>query len=93
MDGIDSGNFFNFRPPDIQVGDFAGPRVILEKGFKLVIHGGVGEDAKRELFDIRYDPAESNNLVHEFLEVGANLEEKLKIWQQSVFESLMGNHY
>lgn len=73
--------------------DFRGARAILDNQYKLVIHGGVGENAKRELFDIIRDSAETNNLIHELPEMGFLLEEKLKIWQQSVLESLMGNDY
>jgi len=93
MDGIPTRNFTNFKHPDIQEPDFGGPRAILDMQFKLVIHGGIGDDAKRELFDIKKDSAETNNLIHELPEVGENLENKLKIWQQSVLESLMGNDY
>ncbi|WP_373496811.1 sulfatase [Aquiflexum sp.] len=93
MNGIATRNFTNFHHLDIQVQDFGGARAILDNRFKLVIHGGIGDDAKKELFDVREDPAESNNLIQQLPEVGILLEGKLKLWQQSVLESLMGNDY
>jgi hypothetical protein len=65
----------------------------LDNQYKLVIHGSFGENVKRELFDIKKDSAETNNLIHELPEKGLLLEEKLKIWQQSVLESLLGYDY
>lgn len=93
MNGNATRNFTNFHHPDIQEKDFGGAKAILDNQFKLVIHGGVGENSKKELFDIKKDVAETNNLIHEMPEIGLLLEEKLKIWQQSVLESLMGNDY
>jgi arylsulfatase A-like enzyme len=93
MNGIATRNFTNFHHPDIQEKDFGGARAILDNQFKLVIHDRIGENAERELFDIKKDSAETNNLIHELPEMALLLEEKLKIWQQSVLESLMGNDY
>jgi arylsulfatase A-like enzyme len=93
MNGIPTRNFTNFHHPDIQEKDFEGERAILDNQYKLVIHGGIGENAKRELFDIKKDSAETNNLIHELPEMALLLEEKLNIWQQSVLESLIGNDY
>lgn len=93
MDGIATRNFTNFHHPDIQEMDFGGARAILDNRLKLVIYGGVGEDAKRELFDLKNDPAETNNLIGDLPLVASTLEDKLWTWQQSVLESLMGNDY
>jgi arylsulfatase A-like enzyme len=93
MNGIATRNFTNFHHPDIQEQDFGGGRAILDNQYKLVIHGGLGEDARKELFDIKNDPSESNNLISELPEVASALGEKLRKWQQSVLESLMGQDY
>ncbi|MFN3801033.1 sulfatase [Belliella pelovolcani] len=93
MNGIATRNFTNFHYPDIQERDFGGGRAILDNQYKLVIHDGLGVDAGRELFDIKNDPAESNNLISELPEVASALGEKLRKWQQSVLESLIGQDY
>jgi hypothetical protein len=58
-----------------------------------VIHGGTDEKAVRELFDVRVDPAEKNNLIDTQPEIAQKLEKQLRDWQQSVLESLMGKDY
>jgi hypothetical protein len=93
MDGIATRNFTNFKHSDIQDGDFVGERAILNKEFKLVMHGGVGEDDKKELFNIRQDPSESNKLIADESQIAHQLEKQLLAWQQSVLESLIGSDY
>lgn len=93
MNGIPTRNFVNFRYTDIQEQDFGGARAILDNQYKLVIHGGTGENAERELFDIKKDPAETNNLINKLPKIGLLLEDKLNTWQQSVLGSLSGNDY
>jgi arylsulfatase A-like enzyme len=86
-------NFLNFHHPDIQEGDFAGPRALLDNRFKLVLDGeGRGQPVK-ELFDVRADPAEKNNLIAAHPAEAARLEQQLRAWQQSVLESLTGADY
>lgn len=93
MNGIPTRNFKNFIHPDIQEQDFSGPRTLLGNQYKLVIHGGTGEEAEKELFDINADPAEENNILSDFPEIADNMEKALNEWQQSVLESLIGNDY
>jgi len=93
MDGIPMRNFKNFHHPDIQAQDFGGPRAILDNRYKLVIHGAADADARRELFDVREDPAEKNNLIAVEPQIADKLEKQLLAWQQSVLESLMGEDY
>ena len=93
MGEIATRNFNNFHHPDIQEKDFGGPRAILDNRYKLVIHGGPNEDAVKELFDVRSDSAETNNLIDAQPAVAQRLEKDLRDWQQSVMESLMGEDY
>src|SRR5690606_22164468 len=87
--GIGTRNFKNFKYSDIQDGDRAGARAILDNRYKLIIHGGFGDKAKKELFDVREDPAEEHNLITTQEAVAEKLEQQLRNWQQSVLESLM----
>ncbi len=93
MGEIATRNFNNFHHPDIQEQDFGGPRAILDNQYKLVIHGSSKEDPARELFDVRLDSAETNNLIDSQPAVAQKLEKDLRDWQQNVLESLMGEDY
>jgi arylsulfatase A-like enzyme len=90
-DGTPMRNFQNFQHPDIQEQDFAGARAILDNRFKLVIDGD--RDTGKELFDVRSDPAEKNNLIKTHPAEAAKLERQLRAWQQSVLHSLTGADY
>jgi arylsulfatase A-like enzyme len=92
MGDIATRNFNNFHHPDIQEQDFAGPRAILDNQYKLVIHGSP-KDSVKELFNVRADPAEENNLIDSQQEVALKLEQQLRDWQQSVLQSLVGEDY
>jgi arylsulfatase A-like enzyme len=93
MDGINTRDFKNFHHPDIQEEDFGGPRAILDNRYKLVIHGEANSGAIRELYDVREDPAEKNNLIDIKVEIANELETRLRTWQESVLRSLMGEDY
>jgi arylsulfatase A-like enzyme len=87
-------NFQNFHHPDIQEGDFAGPRAIVDNRFKLVVDGEVRrEGSTKELFDLRRDPAEKTNVIAAHPAEAAALERQLRAWQQSVLGSLTGADY
>ena len=86
-------NFRNFHHPEITEQDFDGPRVILDNRYKLVVDAQAGDRSERELFDLRDDRAEKNNLIEKEPEVARNLEKQLHEWQQSVLESLTGADY
>ncbi|MBL9211867.1 MAG: sulfatase-like hydrolase/transferase [Opitutaceae bacterium] len=90
-DGTATRNFQNFHHPDIRPEDFAGPRAIVDNRYKLVVDGERG--STKELFDLRADPAEKNNLITAEPAVAAKLEQQLRAWQQSVLESLTGADY
>ena len=91
MNGIYTRNFRNLHLSEISEQDYEGPRVILDNRYKLVI--GPGKDPTVELFEIRKDPAEKNDLSESRAEVVMNLERQLEVWQTSVLESLTGADY
>ena len=93
MDGRLTRNFRNFHHPSITEQDFAGPRAVLDNRYKLVVDGQPGSESVKELFDLRNDHAEENNLIKTKREIAKNLEQQLRDWQQSVLNSLMGADY
>jgi hypothetical protein len=58
-----------------------------------VVHDKQGSEATRQLFDLREDPAEENDLIEAKPDVARNLERQLRDWQQSVLNSLTGADY
>lgn len=92
MAGRYTRNFTNYHHKQITEDDYKGPRTFLDNHYKLVIHDQ-GDSSKKELFDIRNDPAEKTNLMEVKPEIAADLERKLRAWQQSVLTSLTGADY
>ena len=92
MGDIPTRNFKNFRYPAIRSADYVGPRAVIDGDFKLVIHEQK-DGVHRELFDLRKDPAEAQNLLREDPERAENLELRLGKWQSSVLNSLTGVDY
>jgi arylsulfatase A-like enzyme len=90
-DGAPTRDFQNFHHPHIQEQDFGGARAILGNRYKLVIDGARGNG--KELFDVRSDPAEKNNLIIAHAADAKKLEDQLRTWQQSVLQSLTGADY
>lgn len=84
-------NFENYHQPEITDQDYTGSRTILDKRYKLVVDGG--KKSGRELFDVRADPAEKNNLIEDQPEIAGKLEKQLREWQQSVLNSLREADY
>ena len=93
MGGRLTRNFSNFRHPAVTEQDFAGPRAIVDNGYKLVIAGQGGNASLKELFDLREEPAEKNNLIDSQPETAKRLERELRAWQESVLKSLTGADY
>ncbi len=85
-------NFVNYRHPVILESDYGGVRSILQGDYKLVV-AGQGEAEKRELFDLRSDPSEANNLVESQPAAATELRDELRQWQESVLRSLTGADY
>jgi len=86
-------NFVNFHHPEIREQDFGGVRVLLDNRYKLIVKSRRRQPDVRELYDVRKDPAEKQNLVKVEPAVARGLERKLRAWQQSVLESLTGVDY
>jgi arylsulfatase A-like enzyme len=93
MGGRLTRNFINFHHTSITDQDFGGAKVILDNRYKLVVHGKPGSESIRELFDVRDDPAEENNLIDSKPDIAKNLERQLHDWQKSVLNSLTGADY
>lgn len=88
MAGKPTRTFRNFHHPEIAESDYSGPRAILDNRYKLVVH-----DGRRELFDVRDDPAETKNLLEDHPEIAEQLERQLRNWQKSVLKSLTAADY
>ena len=93
MDGKYTRSFKNFHHTDIQSQDFMGPRAVLDNRYKLVIQESDAGTVVKELFDIRSDPGEKNNIISAQPKIANKLEIKLQDWQQSVLQSLKGKDY
>ena len=96
MDGRFTRNFRNFRHPRITDRDYAGAKAILDNTYKLVVDGApepAGSKAAKELFNVRNDPGEKENIVQASPETARNLDKRLRDWQQSVLTSLTGADY
>jgi arylsulfatase A-like enzyme len=93
MAGKATRDFLNYRHPSLTEEDYLGPRAIIDGDLKLVIHERAGGQARRELFDLRADPAESTNLLEERPEDAQRLQSELRDWQTSVLKSLTGADY
>lgn len=92
MGNVATRTFRNFHHPEISATDYNGSRAILDNQYKLVIDGKRGTSSK-ELFDVRKDPSEENNLAESHPLITAQLEEKMKTWQSSVLQSLTEANY
>ena len=93
MDGRFTRNFRNFLHPETTERDYSGPRAIVDNRYKLVINDRQGGDPQKELFDLRNDPAEQNDLIETRGEIAQRLELILLDWQRSVLKSLTGANY
>ena len=91
MDGKFTRDFENYHHTEIVEADFEGPRAILDRRFKLVVDGQ--PDSGQELFDIRADAGESEDLASAHPIEAQRLGDSLKQWLQSVLESLTGADY
>ncbi len=92
MRGIATRNFTNVHHPGITEQDFRGQQSFIVGDHKLVVRTR-GEGEGIELFNLKDDPAETNNLAAEKPELVEELRAGMREWQQSVLHSLMGNDY
>ncbi len=86
-------DFTNYRHPVITEADYQGARTIIDGDNKLVVRETKDGEAKVELFDLKADPAEANNLSASDPETTEQLRGKLRNWQDSVLKSLTGADY
>jgi arylsulfatase A-like enzyme len=87
MGGLFTRNFRNYHHPEIREKDFQGARAILVDHYKLVVDGDQGTGT--ELFDLKKDPGETNNLARIFPGLVQRLSRQLREWQGGVMNSLM----
>jgi len=87
-------DFLNLRHPGpIVDADYRGPRAIIDGRYKLVIHEPEQGEPKYELFDLDSDPAERTDLIARYPDTAESLQRKLRDWQSSVLQSLLGKDY
>ena len=85
--------FRNFHYPEISEDHTGGPRTMIDNDYKLVLDAGGPNDSVIELFDLKKDPAESENLASSNPEIVEAMQKQLREWQQSVLTSLTGADY
>lgn len=93
MDGKFTRSFRNLHYPGISEGHTGGARTMIDKQYKLLIDAQGGGESIVELFDLRNDPAEENNLAALHPAIVETMQNKLLLWQQSVLLSLTGQDY
>ena len=91
MRGLFTCNFRNDHHSNITQENFHGARAIISGDYKLVIDGD--KNTGIELFHLRKDSAESNNLAKSQTALAKKLQLQLRDWQESVLNSLMEDDY
>lgn len=89
--GLFTRNFRNYHHPEIREKDFKGARAILTDDYKLVIDAD--GDSGIELFAVKHDIGETNNLAEAHPDIVKRLSRQLRSWQEDVMDSLMGQDY
>jgi arylsulfatase A-like enzyme len=92
LGGIPTRNFRNYRHPGITDGDYSGTRTIVDNRYKLMLRS-TDDGTERQLFDLKNDPAETDNVLEARPKVAKQLEQELREWQESVLNSLTGREY
>lgn len=93
MAGKATRDFLNHRQPPLSDADFRGARSIIDGDLKLIVRETRRGEPQRELYDLRSDPAETNNLIDDQPARAEELAGHLRQWQESVLNSLLGNDY
>ncbi|MEO1993961.1 MAG: sulfatase-like hydrolase/transferase [Planctomycetaceae bacterium] len=93
LGGKRTRSFQNYHQPPVSETDYAGPRVVLDNRYKLVIGGARGEATSVELFDMQNDSAETRNLAAAEPEITSKMGQQLRRWQKSVLHSLAEADY
>ncbi|MBT6957454.1 MAG: sulfatase-like hydrolase/transferase, partial [Opitutae bacterium] len=89
--GLFTRNFRNDHHPEITEDDYNGARAIISGDYKLVIDGD--KNTGVELFNLRNDSAESNNLAGSQSVMVEKLKKEMRDWQASALNSLMEADY
>ena len=92
MNGKPTRTFRNFHQSTIGQDDFRGSRVAMSNQYKLIITGR-GDKEKHQLFELKVDPAETNDLSQTKPAVTRAMLQQLRQWQESVLASLQGGDY
>lgn len=71
----------------------AGSRAIIAGDTKLVVHDRRDGDAVAELFNLKADPGETDNLLPADPAAATTLQQQLAAWQRAVMKSLSGADY
>jgi arylsulfatase A-like enzyme len=93
MAGKYTRNFRNYHYPEISRDHFNGERVMMTDQYKLVIDADPSVENGVELFDLKIDAGEQNNLAEQDPGIVSEMQKQLEKWQQSVLESLLGKDY
>ena len=93
MNGKATRDFKNYVQTDIISSDFEGARAIIDHQYKLVLRENKNGATQTELFDLNTDPAETKDIKNTYADLAKELAFKLRTWQESVLNSLLGNDY
>jgi arylsulfatase A-like enzyme len=86
-------SFRNYIYSEVSEMDFSGERALFKGNYKLVIEGKSPNRDGYELYDIYNDPAETKNLADANPGIVHKMINELKLWQESVLNSLTGADY
>jgi arylsulfatase A-like enzyme len=93
MDGKFTRTFRNFHYDSVSAGDFSGMRTMMKGQYKLVLEGASPNVNGYELYDLENDPGERKNLADELPDLAEGMQGELRLWQESVLNSLTGADY
>jgi len=88
MAGKATRDFTNFHYENFDEQSFRGKQAIVDGDWKLVVSGDM-----TELFNLRVDRAEADNVAAAEPEAVRRLAERLRAWQEEVLRSLAGADY
>jgi hypothetical protein len=91
--GILTRNFRNYHHPTIRDLDYKGDRAWVDGVYKLFLSEDKNGTIKRQLFDLRNNIDESNDIANENAERVKEMASQLRSWQESVLHSLRGDDY
>jgi arylsulfatase A-like enzyme len=66
---------------------------MMKNQYKLVVEGEPPSKKGLELYDIQNDPSELKNLADKYPEIAEEMQSELRIWQESVLNSLTRADY